>query len=258
MKFNRIALLSGVAGLVMGGVALAQTIYPQKTTLAGTELIQLVTNTANNIWVTTAYLKAYVLGTATTSTVGFYGATAVTQPSASAQKAVTDNSGGTASSTGGVASTLAVSLLKLSPGTLSSEPNNTVFLIDPGFNGKITGVNWRTETTIAGTNGAIAFTPFVNTSATTLTGGVLNLYTANASTSGSLVAGSAVTASNTFTSVQPIGVVVSSTVSTFSAGSGAIEFTVVNTDLANAIATEVAQGNAIRSALVTLGLIKGQ
>jgi hypothetical protein len=36
-----------------------------------------------------------------------------------------------------------------------------------------------------------------------------------------------------------------------------VEFTVTNTDLANATATQVALPNALRSALVSLGLIKG-
>lgn len=51
--------------------------------------------------------------------------------------------------------------------------------------------------------------------------------------------------------------VTASGVTPFLEGSGYVEFVVLNRSLAAAVSTQVAQGNAIRAALVALGLIKG-
>lgn len=57
--------------------------------LAGTEAFAAAPNTTTNAKVTATQIKQFVLGTATSSTVGFYGVTNVAQPASSNQAAPT-------------------------------------------------------------------------------------------------------------------------------------------------------------------------
>lgn len=155
---------------------------------------------------------------------------------ATKKETVTDNSGGTANAATGVVATLATQtfVFRVDLPTLA---NAQAFQIDPGFNGKITAINFRTgkpATTAAKAATLTASIASVNITA----GGVVALTSANSTPTGAQVAGSAVTA-QAFTSAQSIGFNVSA-VTTFVEGDGYVEITVVNTDLANAIATLIA------------------
>lgn len=155
---------------------------------------------------------------------------------ATKKETITDNSGGTANAATGVAATLATQtfLMRVDLATLA---NAQAFQIDPGFNGKVTGINFRVGK--AATTAAKAATLTASIASTNITtGGVVALTSANCTPTGNQVAGSAVTA-QAFTSAQSIGFNVSS-VTTFVEGDGYVEITVVNTDLANAIATLIA------------------
>lgn len=194
------------------------------------------------------------LGKAITDLIGFYGATPISQPTAAAQAAVTDNSGGTANASTGIGPSLASEVIAI-PVQMSTFTNGHVYSIDPGFNGKLVSAAFRCVKPATGAGATAALQAQVN--GVSLTGGVVTPTLANTATAGALVPGTAITAgTQTFTSSQSVGVTVSG-VTSFTAGDGFVEFVVVNTDLANSIATILAQTNAVQAALVNLGLIKG-
>lgn len=60
------------------------------------------TQTQSNVVKTPDSSDGYLVGQAATSLVGFYGATPIAQPTAGAQAAMTDSSGGTAAATNGI------------------------------------------------------------------------------------------------------------------------------------------------------------
>jgi hypothetical protein len=129
------------------------------------------------------------------------------------------------------AGTVATTVLTIPVAAESGFANAQVLNILPGFNGTITSINWHQGNVAAtGAGAAATLTGQVATVATT--GGVVTLATADAV--GALKSGTAITGTNTFTKTQAIGVTVSA-VTAFSAGTGAIELTVVNTDLLNSL-----------------------
>src|SRR6185503_7044871 len=144
--------------------------------------------------------------TVTKTTLGMFGATAVTQPTAAAQASITDGSIGTANPTTGVGALVGATTF-LVPVTMASLANAQVFQIDPGFNGKLTAINFRD--TVAVTTGSKAATVQAQVNATNLTGGVISLSGTYAV--GAAQAGTAITAgTQTFTSAQTVGFSVSS------------------------------------------------
>lgn len=86
------------------------------------------------------------------------------------------------------------------------------------------------------TTAAKAATLTVGVNGVAVTGGVIGLTSANQNTIGGSVAGSAITALNTGTAGQTLEVTASA-VTAFVEGDGWVEFTVLNTDLNNAIAS---------------------
>ena len=148
---------------------------------------------------------------------------------------ITDNSGGTANQTTGVVATLATQTFLIPIQLADLGTGAETLNIDPGFNGKITAANLRVIKAGAGSGATQTLTAQV--AGTNVTGGVVNPTLANTTTPGAQVAGTAITALNTFTSAQAIGVNVTTGGTVFTAGDAVIELTVVNTDLANAIAT---------------------
>lgn len=184
--------------------------------------------------------------------VGMFGATPVTQPAAAAQAAIADNSGGTANISTGVTTLLGAHTF-LVPVDMTKLANSQAFAIDPGFNGKLLSISYRNTVPVTTGSKAANFNSSVN--GTTLTGGVVS--TAGAYAVGASQGGSAITAgTQTFTSAQPIGFTVSG-VTAYSEGAGVVQLTALNTDLNNAIATALAQGNAMQAALTITGAMKG-
>ena len=221
------------------------------TTLTGAELIPVQAGAVTaQVKLSTVVANAQGSGSGAT-TWSVFGAMAATQPTAAAQAAVTDGSGGTASPTTGVDSTAATQTF-LVPVTMASLANSQTFAIDPGFAGKVTGISYRNTAPV--TTDSKAATIQANANGSGCTGGAISLVGKYAV--GAAQAGTAITAANTFTAAQTIGFAVSS-VTAFSEGEGVIELTVANLDLADSLSTVIAQGNAIRSALVTLGVMKG-
>lgn len=149
-------------------------------------------------------------------------------------ESITDNSGGNASATAGIAAGAATQFLSQTF-NLADLLGTDEHKIDPGFNGKLLAINARVQR--AATTAAKAATLTARVNALSMTGGVVALTSANCTPAGSQVAGSAITAGvQTFTNAQTIGFLLSS-VTTFVEGSVAIEYKVFNQDLADAIAT---------------------
>lgn len=148
------------------------------------------------------------------------------------QKSLTDSGGGTSGSA--IAAGAAVVTFPIFV-NLADLANAETLSFDPGFNGKITAVNFRVGAKPV-TTAAKAATLTAEVNGTNVTGGAVALTSANCTPAGAQVAGSAITAANTFTSGQTIGVNVSG-VTTFAEGNGVIELTVLNTDLANALSS---------------------
>lgn len=157
-------------------------------------------------------------------------------PGPGGSSALTDSSGGVVGST--IASDIATQTFIVAV-SLAKLANAQEICIDPGFAGKITAVNFRVGDTPATTAAKLA-TVTAEVAGVGVTGGAVALTSANCTPSGAQVAGSAITALNTFTSAQRIGVLVSA-VTAFVEGNGYVELTVVNTDLAAAIASINAQ-----------------
>jgi hypothetical protein len=194
----------------------------------------------------------YLIPNTATELLAFYGATPGSQPTAAAQAAVTDNSGGTAAPTTGVAAVAFQETIVINLGTMAGLANSVVYKIALPYAFTVSSVLLRVDVPV--TTSAKAATLTSQIAGTAITGGVISASGTYAT--GATQAGSAITALNVGTAGQTLEIAVSS-VTAFTEGTGHIEFTIVNTSRANAAATQIAQTNAIRSGLVTLGLIKG-
>lgn len=195
-----------------------------------------------------------VIGASATDTVGFYGTTAAVQPTSANQAAITDNSGGTANATTGVAANAYKRTVILPIPALAGLANSQTRKIAIPYAFTVTGAIIRAGTPV--TTGSKLATLTVGISGTPVTGGVISATSAGLNAAGATQAATAITAANVGTAGQTLEVAVSS-VTTFVEGDATVEFTVVNNDLANAQSTTLVLLNAARSALVTMGLIKG-
>jgi hypothetical protein len=192
------------------------------------------------------------LPTTASETFGFFGATPVSQPTAAAQAAITDGSGGTAAPTTGVAAAAFKQTVCIDIPSMAALANAQTWKVPIPFAFTVTAANFRAGSPI--TTGAKAATLTTGIAGTPTTGGVIAV--AGAYATGAAQAGSAITALNTGAAGDTLEFAVSA-VTTFAEGSGVVEFTVTNNSLANAAATQIALENSMRSALVTLGLMKG-
>lgn len=195
---------------------------------------------------------AYIIPNTTTELLSFYGYTPVSQPTAAAQAAVTDSSGGTAAPTTGVAAVAFKETIYIPLGAMSLVANTVQWSVAIPYAFTISSVLFRADVPI--TTGAKAATLTLGINGTPCTGGVISV--AGAYATAATQAGSAITALNVGAATNTIDIVASA-VTAFVEGTGHVEVTIINTSRANAAATQIAQANAIRSALVTLGLMKG-
>jgi hypothetical protein len=190
--------------------------------------------------------------------------------------AITDSSGGTASTsaiaaetlpddftdstTGTAGHTLAagagVSHIAI-PVTLSKiADGDLVTAFTPGYKFKILGIEF-VVTTVAST-AAKAATLNLEIGTTNVTGGVLSLTTAACDTLGEVTAATAVTAANTGSATDTVSVEASAT-TTFVEGEGVLMIRIQNMDTADAIASLAAEADAatamltlVRNAIATL------
>jgi len=194
----------------------------------------------------------YQIGASASDSVAFFAATPTSQPTAAAQAAVTDNSGGTAAPTTGVAAVAFQETINIPFGLMSSLANSVVYKLALPYAFTVLSVLMRVDAPV--TTGSKAATLTAQIAGTGITGGVISA--AGTYATGATQAGTAITALNVGTAGQTLEIAVSS-VTAFTEGSGHVEFTIVNNSRANAVATQIAQSNALRAASVTLGLIKG-
>ena len=111
---------------------------------------------------------------------------------------------------------------------LAALANSQVMSVAIPSNFTLVSVGFRTRV-VASTAAKLAtLTAQVNGS--NVTGGVVSLTTANQNTSGGLTAGTAITAGNTGTAGQTVGVAVSA-VTAFAEGDGYVEYVVANTSV---------------------------
>lgn len=193
-------------------------------------------------------------GQSTSDKISFYNVTPVVQPSGSTQTAITDSSGGTASAASGVSANAQKSTVIIPLGSLSLLANSSTWKIALPYAFQVTAANFRTGNPVSTGSKLASLSTSIN--GVLVTGGTIQVTSAAATPTGALISGAAITGANTGTAGQTLEVQVSG-VTAFAEGSGWVEFTVVNTDKANESATFAALSNAVRSALVTLGLIKG-
>lgn len=144
--------------------------------------------------------------------------------------AMTNNSGGTASST--IAAGVGVGhwafYLNLSTLTDADQITNWT----PGFKGKVLGLDFITHIPV--TTAAKLSTLNLEIGTTNLTGGTVALTSATCTPRGAIVAGAAVTAANSFTATDTLSVEASSTTA-FVEGSGWLVIRYQNMDTADAI-----------------------
>ena len=194
----------------------------------------------------------YIIFNTTAELLGFYGYPPVSQPTAAAQAAVTDSSGGTEAPTTGVAAVAFKETILIPLGDMPLVADTVSWRIALPYAFTLSSVLFRADVPI--TTGAKAATLQAGINGTPCTGGAIAV--AGAYATGATQAGSAITALNVGAAGNTIDIVASA-VTTFVEGTGHIEATIINLSRANAAATMIAQGNAIRSALVTLGIMTG-
>jgi hypothetical protein len=194
----------------------------------------------------------YPLANAATELLSFYGALPIQQPTAAAQAAVTDNSGGSANPTTGVAAVAFKETIVLSLGSMASIADSQVYKIALPYAFTIVSLLFRADNPITTTGKAVTLTAQI--SGTAATGGIISV--AGAYATGATQAATAISGAVTGSAGATLEVATSGT-TTFVEGTGHVEVTIINNSLANATATMIAQANAIRSALVNLGIIKG-
>jgi len=195
---------------------------------------------------------AYQIGKDASDLVAFFGAEPTTRPTASAQAAVTDSSGGTTAPTTGVAAVAFKETIVIPIAAMAAVADNQVYKIAVPYAFSIVSLLFRAGNPI--TTGAKAVTLTAQIAGTAATGGVIPV--AGAYATGATQAASAISGAVTGAAGDTLEVKATAT-TTFIEGSGQIEFTIINTSRANAAATIIAQTNAMRSALVALNFMKG-
>lgn len=192
--------------------------------------------------------------------------------------AITDNSTGTGSTTiaaGAGVSTVTIPITRLAT-DLSTSAMDLLTNYTPGYRFKVLGLSFVTTTAGTGTSASQVFN--LEIGSTNVTGGVLTLALADTDTIGKVTAATAVTAANVGTASDTISLEMAASGTVFTAGAGYFVLKIQNMDTADAIASLAARANeartdasaatdglakiaelanALRSAAVTLGLIKG-
>jgi hypothetical protein len=161
--------------------------------------------------------------------------------------AITDNSGGTASSTAGVVATASEGTVII-PAQLADFVNSGTWTIALPYGFTVLSALFRTGKPASTASKLTTLT--LSTSAGAVTGGVMALTTANQNTTGGTVAATAISGANATAAAGGTIIVTPTSTTAFVEGDGWIEVTVKNNDLANAIATMIALENSIRAALL--------
>jgi len=187
----------------------------------------------------------------------FFGATPILRPEGAEQAALTDSTGGTAGTAlaAGVGVVpVTIPLTSLATG-LSTSAIDLLTGYTPGFRFKILSLAFVTTVAGTGTDASQVFN--LEIGSTNVTGGVLTLTLASQATIGTVTAATAITAANTGSASDTISLEMAAGGTVFTAGAGYFILRIQNLDTADAVASQASLGNAIRSALVSLGLIKG-
>jgi hypothetical protein len=158
---------------------------------------------------------------------------------------ITDNSGGTISTTIDAATGIEVIPLFINLPKLANGAN-VVTAYTRGINFKITKISFGVEE--IATTAAKAATLTTSIGGTALTGGVLSLTTTNCGTAGLVTNATAITGLNTGSGISSITIAISG-VTTFVEGSGWIFLQIQNMDTVNALASLTARVNALTSLL---------
>jgi len=187
----------------------------------------------------------------------FFGARPVIRPKGAAQAALTDSTGGTA----GTALAAGVGVVPLTIPLTSLATGLSTSAIDlltgyvPGFRFKILSLAFVTTVAGTGTDASQVFN--LEIGSTNTTGGVLTLTLASQAAIGTVTAATEITAANTGSSTDAISLEMAASGTVFTAGAGYFILKLQNLDTADAVASQSSLLGAIRSAMVSLGLIKG-
>jgi hypothetical protein len=154
----------------------------------------------------------------------------------SKQDTLTDNTGGTAGTT--LAATAVKQTIHIPLGSLALLVNSQTFEVAVPFAFTISSVLFRDD--VAVTTGAKAATLTTKINTTALTGGVVAVSGTYAT--GATQAGTAVSANNVGVAGDLINIAVSS-VTAFTEGTGHVEVTIINNDLANTLSSLATQFN---------------
>lgn len=220
--------------------------------VAGLAALALAVDYNTQVRPTTA---GFFIGDATDQTVGFWGTTPVVQPTGSAQGALTNSTTGTASSTLAAGTGVTTVSIPIQLSAMTTAAADLVTNYTPGYAFKVLTVDF--VTTKLGTGAGATQTLNLEIGSTNVTGGVVNPTLASTDTLGELTAGTSVTAANTGTSADTLSVEVAASGTVFTAGDGILLIKLQNMDSANTASSLHTLLNAVRSALVSIGLIKG-
>lgn len=158
---------------------------------------------------------------------------------------ITDNTGGTASST--LVSTAPQVLVPSFTLQLADIVSAAAYEIVVPYAFTISSALWRTGKA-ASTSSKLA-TLTLSTTGGSITGGVMALTTANQNTAGGSVAATAISGANATQAAGSAIILTASSVTAFVEGDGWCELTLINNDLANTLSSIAAKCNKIIDAL---------
>lgn len=194
-------------------------------------------------------------GVSITDKVAFHGVAPVAQASGSAQSALTNSTTGTAGATLAAGAGVVTISIPIQLAAMTTSAAELISAYTPGYKFKILSATFTT-TTIGAGSGASQVVG-LKIGSTAVTGGAATLTLSGTNTLGKLTAATAITADNTGTSSDTITVTVAGSGTVFTGGAGILLLKVQNMDTADAVASLANLANALRSALVGKGLIKG-
>lgn len=173
--------------------------------------------------------------------------TALINDQLAAVAALTDNSGGTASSTIAAGVGLFTLAIPIQLVAMTTAAADLMTNYTPGFRFKVLAVSFVTTTlgTGAGATQALNF----EIDSTNLTGGALTITLATTTPLGVRIDATAITANNIGTASQTLSLEVAAGGTVFTAGAGIILVQMQNLDVADAVASMASKINSLRTAL---------
>lgn len=173
--------------------------------------------------------------------------TALINNQLAAVAALTDNTGGTASSTIAVGTGMFTLAIPIQLAAMTTAAADLATNYTPGFRFKVLAIAFVTTT--LGTGAAASQVLNMEINSTNLTGGALTLTLATTTPLGNRIDATAITANNVGTATDTLSLEVAAGGTVFTAGAGIVLVQIQNMDTADAAASMASKINSLRTAL---------